>query len=114
MSAVSASYAPAGAALISATVLGQPERSDDELQEAVREQLAGWFGAEVWRWKHLRTYRIWHALPDQAPAALEPAQRPVNFGSGLFICGDHRDNASIQGAMSSGWRTANAILASWN
>jgi predicted NAD/FAD-dependent oxidoreductase len=29
---------------------------------------------------------------------------------GLFVCGDHRDTASIQGALVSGRRTAEAIL----
>jgi predicted NAD/FAD-dependent oxidoreductase len=34
----------------------------------------------------------------------------VALGEGLFVCGDHRDTASIQGAMFSGERTARAVL----
>ena len=30
---------------------------------------------------------------------------------GIYVCGDHRDNASIQGAMLSGRRAAEAVLA---
>ena len=29
----------------------------------------------------------------------------------MYVCGDHRDNASIQGAMVSGRRAAEAVLA---
>jgi predicted NAD/FAD-dependent oxidoreductase len=111
MSAVAPSYAPPGAALISATVLGDPALDDAALEHAVRDALGRWFGAPVQRWRHLRTYRIQHALPAQVPPTPE---RPVAFGPGFYICGDHRDQASIQGAMVSGIRTARAILADLN
>jgi predicted NAD/FAD-dependent oxidoreductase len=29
----------------------------------------------------------------------------------LYVCGDHRDNASINGALESGRRAADAVLA---
>lgn len=38
------------------------------------------------------------------------AARPVRWQPGIYVCGDHRDNASIQGAMVSGRRAAEAIL----
>lgn len=46
------------------------------------------------------------------PVALPPLQlrRPVDLGDGLFVCGDHRDTPSIQGAMASGARAARAVL----
>ncbi len=37
-------------------------------------------------------------------------QRPVSLGDGLYIAGDHRDTASIQGALVSGRRVAAAVL----
>ncbi|MFN3166460.1 MAG: protoporphyrinogen/coproporphyrinogen oxidase [Phycisphaeraceae bacterium] len=103
--------APEGRHLVSATVLGIPAQDDATLERGVREQLAGWFGAEVNRWQHLRTYRIPHALPRQAPPALSTPERPVRWRDGLYVCGDHRDNASINGAMVSGRRAAEALLA---
>ncbi len=109
VSNVSPAYAPPGAALVSASVLGDPAADDAALEAAVREQLAGWFGPAVSRWRHLRTYRIRHALPDQTAPALDVPERPVFLDDGLFVCGDHRDNASIQGAMASGWRAAQAV-----
>jgi phytoene dehydrogenase-like protein len=106
---VAPSYAPPGAALVSATVLGVPPLADDALDAAVREQLRGWFGAPVDGWRLLRVHRIPFALPAQPPAALAPAERPVRVRDGLFVCGDHRDTASMQGAMASGRRAAAAV-----
>ena len=106
---VAPSYAPPGAALVSATVLGVPALDDAALDEAVRAQLRGWFGAQVDAWRLLRALRLPFALPAQPPAALTPAERPVRLHEGLFVCGDHRDTASLQGAMLSGRRAAAAV-----
>jgi phytoene dehydrogenase-like protein len=106
---VAPSYAPPGAALVSATVLGVPPLTDEALDGAVRGQLRDWFGAQVDGWRLLRALRIPFALPAQPPAALSPAGRPVRLPGGLFVCGDHRDTASLQGAMVSGRRAAAAV-----
>jgi phytoene dehydrogenase-like protein len=111
-SLVAPTYAPAGGHLIAATVLGAPAESDAALEACVRSQLAAWFGtAPVARWRHLRTYRIPFAQFDQSPGVLDPPQRPVRLGPRLFVCGDHVENASINGALVAGRRAAEAILA---
>jgi phytoene dehydrogenase-like protein len=111
-SRVAPGYAPAGRHLISVTVLGAPAESDASLEARVRRQLSGWFAAaQVARWRHLRTYRIPFAQFDQSPGVLEPAQRAVRLGPRLFVCGDHVENASINGAMAAGRRAAEAVLA---
>lgn len=110
-SAVAPTYAPPGAALVSATVLGRAGTHDAGLEVGVRAQLGRWFGGGVRRWRHLRTYHIPFAQPDQAPPALTPWRRDVRVRPGLYICGDHVDNASINGAMESGRRAAEAVLA---
>jgi phytoene dehydrogenase-like protein len=112
MSDVAPAYAPAGAALVAATVLGIPALEDPQVESAVREQLAGWFGAGVRGWRHLRTYRIPHALPDQTAPALDPSERPVALQGRLFVCGDHRDTATTHGVLHSGWRAAQAVAES--
>src|SRR5450759_3374761 len=109
---VAPSYAPPGAALVSATILGIPPMDDDGVETAVREQLRGWFGAQVDGWRRLAVYRIPFALPAQPPEVLARPQRPVRLRDGLFVCGDHRDTASIQGAMVSGRRAAAAVRGS--
>jgi hypothetical protein len=109
MSNVAPSYAPDGGALISVTILDS-HAGEESLLKGVREQLSGWFGKEVTGWQHLRTYHIEHALPAQTAPHLSTPERPVRLRPGLYICGDHRDNASIQGAMVSGRRAAEAVL----
>jgi phytoene dehydrogenase-like protein len=110
-SLVAPTYAPAGSHLVAASVLGSPAGDDAGLEAAVREQLDGWFGAEVAGWRCLATYRIPFAQFDQRPGVLEPAGRPVRLGPGLYVCGDHVENASINGALASGRRAAETLLA---
>ena len=105
------SYAPPGAALVSASVLDGPT-DPAALERAVRDQLTSWFGSGVDGWRLLRTYRIPHAQPSQAPPALDPVERPVRLDDGTYVCGDHRDTASLHGALLSGRRAAEAVLES--
>ncbi|HEY1379042.1 MAG TPA: NAD(P)/FAD-dependent oxidoreductase [Gemmataceae bacterium] len=109
LSDVAPSYAPPGAALISASILGDPATDDAALAAAVREQLTGWFGPAVAGWRHLRTYRIRHALPDQSAPALDEPAKPARLDDGLYVCGDHRGHAGLDGALASGWRAAQAV-----
>jgi phytoene dehydrogenase-like protein len=108
-SVVAPGYAPGGAALVSASVLPGHDPGGDGLEPAVRAHLRDWFGGQVDGWRHLRTYRIPHAQPAQAPPALERPQRPVRVRRGVYVCGDHRDNASINGALTSGRRAAETV-----
>lgn len=110
MSNVAPSYAPAGRALMACAIPGGDDLpADDALVDACSTQLQGWFGTATESWEHLRTYRIAHAQPDQRPP-FAPKQ-PVALGHNRYVCGDHRDTASIQGALYSGRRTAEAVLA---
>ncbi len=106
LSDVAPAYAPAGRSLVNASMSGLAPQDDDALDAAVRGQLRGWFGPQVDAWRRLRVDRIEHAQPAQRPGALEPPQRPVRRGPGLWVCGDHRDTASLNGALASGRRTA--------
>jgi predicted NAD/FAD-dependent oxidoreductase len=108
MSNVAPTYAPAGQHLIAAAVPGLLDADvDGGLEAAARRQLRGWWGASVDRWRHLRTYSIPHGQPDQSPP-LHPKKR-VSLGDDLFVCGDHRDTGSIQGALFSGRRCAESV-----
>ena len=107
ISNVAPSYAPADKHLIVAAL---PGVTDGDLEAMSREQLRSWWGPQVNDWKHLRTYVINHGGPVQKPP-FSPKQR-VNLGNGLFVCGDHRDTGSIQGAMFSGRRCGEAVVQS--
>ncbi|MEM8679086.1 MAG: FAD-dependent oxidoreductase, partial [Planctomycetota bacterium] len=107
---VAKDYAPPGQALISATVLGVAA-DPTALVAEVREQLQSWFGPAVKQWQHLKTYSIPYALPNQQPPALDPVAKPSDVREGVFVCGDHCDTGSINGAMASGRRAAEAVAA---
>ena len=105
MSAVAPEYAPPGAALVAASMpTGTEPTHADDVVAAMRTQLRQWFGAAVESWTHLRTDVIPHGLPDQSPPFVP--KRTVRLRSGLYVCGDHRDTGSLQGALYSGRRTA--------
>jgi len=111
-SAAAPSYAPPGAALVSASVNGEAAAavSDARLEEAVREQLAGWFGPKARGWRHLRTYRIDGALPWQPEVSPCTHARTRTHLRGVYACGDHLDTASINGAMRAGRLAAEAVV----
>jgi phytoene dehydrogenase-like protein len=108
-SQVSSNYAPEGQSLVSITVLGQ-HADDDTVLNQVRSQLCEWFGPTAKTWRHLKTYNIEYALPAQPPPALDPVAKPTQFRAGVFVCGDHCDTGSINGAMASGRRAANSVI----
>lgn len=111
MSDVAPTYAPRGAHLVCGSVVGVPDDDDRTLDTAARRQLRGWYGTQVDAWELLRVDRIPWAQPRQDPSDLPSLARSVAVDDGLWVCGDHRDTASIQGALVSGRRTASAVLA---
>ncbi len=110
LSAVAPSYSPGGRALIVSSVVGQTgaHLADTALEKSVRTQLSELYGVDADPWEHLATYRLPEALP--AMPAPHNFRRPVRVLQGLYVCGDHRDSSSIQGAMVSGRRAARAVL----
>ena len=66
-------------------------------------------GIDPTRWEVV----VRHEVPDALPVQPAPysAERPVRVGD-LVVCGDHRDTGSIQGALVSGQRAADAVLGS--
>ncbi|MEO1061645.1 MAG: NAD(P)/FAD-dependent oxidoreductase [Actinomycetota bacterium] len=111
MSNVSPDYAPAGRSLLAAAVPGSMGGPDGfaDLTDPVLEHLRSWFGADVDEWEVLRVDRIAHGHPDQRPPTR--LKRSVRLDGGRYVCGDHRDTPSIQGALYSGRRCAEAVAA---
>ena len=97
------SYAP-GRHLVSSSVV-----AGDADEPAVRAHLSRLYDVDVRGWEHVARYDVREALPSQAPP-MGTFRRPVRLEPGLYVCGDHRDSASIQGALVSGRRAANAVL----
>lgn len=105
-SVVDPSRAPAGRALVSSVVLGPPPDGDDD--KSIRAHLAELYETPTERWELLAM----RTDPDAVPAMPAPhdLRRPVRLLAGLYVCGDHRDTSSVQGALHSGRRAAAAAL----
>jgi hypothetical protein len=105
VSDVAPSYCPDGA-LVATTILGTG--ADRETRSLVTRQLGRIYGVDPAGWELVATY----VIPEALPAMVPPLQlrQPVSLGQGLFVAGDHRDTASIQGALVSGRRAAKAVL----
>ncbi len=103
------SYAPPGRALIAATAVGVPSGDDATLERAMREQLSSWFGKAVFGWEYLRAYRLPRAVPRISLPAVKPPSLELG-GTRVFRCGDYLETPSINGALGSGRRAAEALL----
>ncbi len=105
------SYAPAGQALVSTSVLHTRAAAplpDSELLA----MLAVLHRQDTRSWQRLRDYSVPQALPLMG--APHDFRRPVRLRGGdgtVYVAGDHRDTSSIQGALVSGRRAADAVLA---
>ncbi|MFI5469810.1 NAD(P)/FAD-dependent oxidoreductase [Streptomyces cacaoi] len=105
VSRVDPSRAPAGRALISSTVLGTPPPG---VETAVRMHLSRLYGTSTARWETLAVHHTAEAVP--AMRAPHDLRRAVRLLAGLYVCGDHRDTSTVQGALHSAHRAASAIV----
>ncbi|MCB5170224.1 FAD-dependent oxidoreductase [Streptomyces bambusae] len=104
MSAVDPSRSPDGRALITSTVLGAERPSE----QAVRSHLAALYGTPTTDWELLAVHHTPEAVPAMPPP--QDVHRRVRVLAGLYVCGDHRDVNSVQGALHSARRAAGAVL----
>lgn len=100
-------YAPAGRHLVQTSALFGPGRPVPG-EEEVRRHAAGIYGADAAGWELVARHEVPQALPVQPPPLGSPP--PAEASPGLFLCGDYRATASIQGALESGHRVAQAVL----
>jgi phytoene dehydrogenase-like protein len=113
LSEAAPSYAPTGRALISATTTEQIGAHDD-LVQAVRLFLQSWFGSQVKEWRHLRTDHIHHALPPIDLLSPENRTASPRVAPGLYLCGDYRESGTLDGALLSGRKAAEAVLTDYD
>ena len=117
ISDIATEYAPKNQSLISVSLsplgLGSIDIDDvPAVDTQVRKQLEGWFGNSVQQWRRLGVYRVPYGVPQ---TSLDPVIRPVAadiYGGNqdVYLCGDHMETPSIQGALNSGFRVAKAFL----
>ncbi|MFI5273300.1 MAG: NAD(P)/FAD-dependent oxidoreductase, partial [Ktedonobacterales bacterium] len=112
ISNISPAYAPRGQHLLACTILGVPEMSDAELTKRCREDLATLFpGRDLAGLRHIATYRIRFAQFRQPPGSFTNLLTNVTPTAGLFLAGEYTESSSINGAMLSGEKAAQAVLA---
>jgi phytoene dehydrogenase-like protein len=108
MSAAAPGYAPEGSALVATSMVGVAPSDDHSLLA----RLSRLHETDTSGWQPIRRYDLPRALP--AMPAPHDFRKPVRRGSAgerIYVCGDHCDTASIQGALVSGRRAADAVLA---
>ncbi|KAK3010738.1 hypothetical protein RJ639_011291 [Escallonia herrerae] len=107
---VAPSYGPPGKALVSVSLIGLfGDVLDEDLTAEVVRELSGWFGeGMVGSWRHLRTYRIGFAQPNQSPPT--DLMKDPRVGPGLYVSGDYQTSATFDGALVSGRMAAEALL----
>lgn len=100
------SYSPDHRSLVATSWVHGPGGPPTEPD--VRRRLERLYATSAAGWQHIATYDLPHALPGMP--APHQFQRSVRR-DGCYVCGDHRDTSSIQGALVSGRRAATAVLA---
>jgi len=76
---------------------------------AVRIHLSRLYGTSTRRWETLAVHHTSEAIPVMRPP--HDLRRPVRLLAGLYVCGDHRDTSTVQGALHSSHRAVRALLA---
>lgn len=108
VSNVAPHYAPNGAALIGA--VSRPGSSGgDATDSMLRGQLSTIFQTSTKGWQLLRVSTVDDACMVVPPPMM--SKRDVDLGDGIYIAGDHRDLPGFEGAIRSGHRAADAVIA---
>jgi protoporphyrinogen oxidase len=96
--------------ILSVTVVKSHSLTEDEMVERVKKELE--------QYCHIRTkglVRLFHikkALPDLSQLKYEPAVDELLIRPGIYCCGDHLANGSLNAAMASGRLVAEQIVRS--
>lgn len=112
LSDVAPEYAYDGQHLISVSRQGLERFNEADLLTQIRQELTGWFGNAVQRWRHLRTYHIPHALPAYTPAQAgsDAIRQPLRLSDHLYQCGDQTAYPSLNAAMQTGREVAEMLI----
>jgi glycine/D-amino acid oxidase-like deaminating enzyme len=111
LTAAAPSYSSDGRALV-ATSLVHGSGAERAGEPVVRQRLGTLYRTDTSGWEHVATYVVDRAQPAMPPP--HPMRRPVRCShedGTVYVCGDHRDTSSIQGALVSGRRAAEVVLA---
>lgn len=109
MTEAAETYSDDGRALIATSLAHGPTSPAEE--SVVLARLAELYGVGTRAWQRIATYAIPQSLPAMpAPHSLRSV-RLTSGGEVMYVCGDHRETSSIEGALASGRRVAAAVRA---
>ncbi|UJP64148.1 NAD(P)/FAD-dependent oxidoreductase [Mongoliitalea daihaiensis] len=111
MTDVSKAYAPKGKALLSVSVV-QPVKNNEQLISMIGIELEALTGISASYFEHVTTYELTEALPDVQDMKGDITPTQAKLMDGVFLAGDYMLNASINAAMTSGRRAAEALILS--
>jgi phytoene dehydrogenase-like protein len=103
---IAPSYAPEGQSLVSVSTQGLSLFDEQKLTAQIVRELTDWFGEEVGKWRHLKTYHIAEALVKYAPRS---HKKQLQITENLYQCGDQTAYPSLNAAMATGRMVAEMI-----
>ena len=107
---IAPNYSKNGKTLISLSLIGDHSKTNEtELYTKAIAEVKFWYPDAI-NWKHIRTYHIPYALPDDDDVVNDLNDSTIKLSDHCFICGDHLINGSINGAMKSGRIAAETII----
>jgi len=112
MSRVSTAYGDGKHHLISATILGDAVGTDDQIAAEARYEVKSWCPElQTSQWRPLRVDRIAHAQMVQPPGFHDHRPGPTTSTEGVYLAGEYTTYSGIDGAVLSGRRAADALMA---
>jgi hypothetical protein len=109
MTDVNSAYSEGKTALLSVSVIKHVKDLKD-LPRLVSIELEALTGIEAEFFKHIKTYEINHALPDIGVLKNEVSKQSIRVNANTYLAGDYLLNASINAAMASGRKAAEALM----
>jgi len=113
MTDVNPSYSEDKTALLSISVIDTVDDKDG-LVGLVSIELEALTGIQAKHFKHIKTYEIPNALPDIEELKNEGNQQHLKVNDNIYLAGDYLFNASINAAMASGRKAAEALMMNLN
>ncbi len=97
--------------LISVSVIPEHHHTIDDIEQKVISDLNQYYDTSSWQ--HIKTYHIPYALPNQDKVLNYLTSEHYKIKDGLYMCGDHLYNGSINAAMKTGRLAAKSIMKSF-
>jgi hypothetical protein len=115
LSDVCEQYSETGEALISVTINKYVKGLDvEDYVKIVKEEMTELLGPSVEKWTFIKHFNIRKALPVHEDLRYDLRPEETQYSDHIYLAGDHLLNPSLDAAMRSGRRAAEAVIASYH